>query len=255
LWPAAFLLIAYDGWFLDARRLWWRLAGPVAVILLPMAYDTPASWRDPKIVGATLYAGVIVAVEMTTVMAYTSRHLLNAQRVTEELATRDPLTGMPNRREFENVVEASLRELDFDAADQLALVMLDLDGFKNVNTRLGHHAGDRFLCEVADALAASAREDDFIARVGGDEFVAVLRGVGSDGARAIAERMVGAVAAVGAGVTGQGGRDVTASAGYALYPLHGRTLDELVNAADIALMSIKSGGPSTGRVSRLVVGL
>ena len=85
-------------------------------------------------------------------------------------AERDPLTGLLNRSSFDERLEHALRE----APGSLAVAFIDLDGFKAVNDRLGHAAGDARLCRAARAITGACRDGDFAARVGGDEFAVAL---------------------------------------------------------------------------------
>ncbi|HWH13473.1 MAG TPA: diguanylate cyclase, partial [Miltoncostaeaceae bacterium] len=121
------------------------------------------------------------------------------------LAEHDELTGAANRR---GVMRALERRLADTAGG--ALLVLDLDGFKAVNDRYGHAAGDDLLVAVAAALHARLREGDVVGRLGGDEFAVILPGTGAEGARAIAAVLANAVARAARGA-------VTASCGIALY--------------------------------------
>ncbi|MGH2907107.1 MAG: diguanylate cyclase domain-containing protein [Solirubrobacterales bacterium] len=253
LWPLVFLFIIYEAWFLDSRKVWFRLIGPVAVILMPLLYESPSEIGAPA--GAALYSGVLVAVGLTMVMSYNMLHMERAEEEAERLAKTDARTGLANRREFEKRVQAELDQLGYNDTDALAIVMLDLDNFKNVNTTHGHKAGDELLEDIADALAGCARADDCVARVGGDEFAIVVTDVNAETARTLARRYINAVAACTSRSPLPACNAVTASAGFALYGLHGRTLDALINAADVALMSVKTSGKGVERVSSYVVSL
>jgi diguanylate cyclase (GGDEF)-like protein len=164
----------------------------------------------------------------------------------DRLSLIDPLTGISNRRAFDAFVQDLIDERE--GTGEFAIVMIDLDNFKQVNTSLGHLAGDSVLKAIADALESVGREDDCIARVGGDEFAAVLPDVGIEGARALAVRFVETVA----GTPSARGTQVGASAGFALYPLHGESLDQLMFTADEALMSVKESGKGSARVARAI---
>ena len=121
------------------------------------------------------------------------------------------------------------------------LVMVDLDGFKGVNTRFGHPVGDSVLCTSAAALQRAAREGDIVARLGGDEFAIVLPASDTRAAEAVAERVLHEVrdACLGMELPGLG---VTASVGYSSYPTPSGTVVELMAAADIALRESKVAG-------------
>jgi diguanylate cyclase (GGDEF)-like protein len=122
---------------------------------------------------------------VTTIRDVSQRHDYEVEL--QRLARHDPLTGLPNRRLFSE-------RLDQEMADairhgrSLAVAMLDLDGFKAVNDRHGHPAGDRALCEAAGRLEKVLRRGDLLARIGGEEFAWILPEVHSHGAWAAAER-------------------------------------------------------------------
>jgi diguanylate cyclase (GGDEF)-like protein/putative nucleotidyltransferase with HDIG domain len=159
-------------------------------------------------------------------IALTNARLYEAQ---EQLATRDPLTGLFNHREFH---EAVARELDacrrFGGA--MSVAMLDLDGFKHVNDSAGHAAGDSVLVAAAQALLASCREGDAAFRVGGDEFALVLPGSDATAAQAVARRVAEAI--------GRDGR-VNTSYGVGEWPADGPTKNGVLAGADERLYAMK----------------
>lgn len=157
-------------------------------------------------------------------------------------AGHDPLTGLPNRQQLLDTLSA-----DLDAGAPIAVLFGGVDGFKYVNDSLGHPVGDRILRSVAERLTASARPDDLVARLGGDEFVVVCRGVpiDPDGARAVAQRCIDAVAAP---VEVDGREHVVAvSVGIAIAGHQRTTASELLQEADLAMHSAKTLG--RGRVA------
>ncbi|WP_231376220.1 sensor domain-containing diguanylate cyclase, partial [Magnetospirillum fulvum] len=95
-------------------------------------------------------------------------------------AKHDALTGLPNRRMFEETLDAVLTEAEIEAS-RVAVLLVDLDGFKAINDTRGHDAGDALLCEMARRMAAAVRVGDMVARLGGDEFVIVLAPIDTDG--------------------------------------------------------------------------
>jgi diguanylate cyclase (GGDEF)-like protein len=153
----------------------------------------------------------------------------------EHLATRDGLTGLANRRLFEESLQREVARSHRRKAP-LALVVLDVDHFKHVNDTVGHQAGDAVLREVARAMVGNTKASDLPARYGGDEFVVLLPDCTGDDAFAVAERLRAAVA-----------RDVTAvpvtvSAGVGALPGNAGDGERLVAAADAALYSAKREG-------------
>jgi diguanylate cyclase (GGDEF)-like protein len=158
----------------------------------------------------------------------------------EHQALHDALTGLPNRTLFshriETVVNAGRR------ADRSAAVMLiDLDHFKEINDTLGHHAGDRLLQEVAQRLRASLDEQDTVARLGGDEFGVLLPDLpGHEEASAVAQHLLTQLREPFSidGLT----LEVDASIGIACAPEHGSDVEQLTQRADIAMYAAKEGG-------------
>jgi diguanylate cyclase (GGDEF)-like protein len=157
------------------------------------------------------------------------------------LATRDELTGLINRREFDRVLaEETERARRFKRP--LALVMCDLDYFKNVNDTHGHPAGDAVLKAAAAVLLAGVRTIDRVARVGGEEFAVLLMETDRPEALIAAERMVATMRAKTISLPDGMTVSVTLSAGVAVFPLHGGDAAALVKAADQALYVAKRGG-------------
>jgi len=155
------------------------------------------------------------------------------------LARTDPLTSASNRRHF---LDAAARELSVARryGDPLSVVLFDVDHFKQVNDALGHHGGDETLRTVVEVARRHLREADVLARYGGDEFIALLPHTPAEGARALAERMRGDLAAIT--LPGGQGLRLTISCGVAeLHPGHD-TVDSLVVHADRALFAAKGAG-------------
>lgn len=161
------------------------------------------------------------------------------------LAAHDQLTGLANRTQLQERLSVALaRATSMEAA--LALIFIDLDGFKAVNDELGHGVGDAVLTEVADRLRSVVRSTDVVARFGGDEFVIVCENVNSAVAGRIAEDLRLAVARPYAGLAAR--LSVTASVGLAVIDVAGHpdvTTDDLLNRADNAMYASKNSGKDT----------
>jgi diguanylate cyclase (GGDEF)-like protein/PAS domain S-box-containing protein len=158
----------------------------------------------------------------------------------EELAWTDPLTGLPNRRRLQERAEIAL--WDARAAEEaLAVLFVDLDGFKEVNDRFGHGAGDELLATVARRLGARLRRGDLVARLGGDEFLVVLPGLARETARAEADRIAAELArTVAQPVELPGGPvPVGVSIGVAAFPEDGDAFGDLVHTADLRMYARK----------------
>ncbi|MCB1016610.1 MAG: EAL domain-containing protein [Acidimicrobiales bacterium] len=155
-------------------------------------------------------------------------------------ATHDPLTGLANRAHLVAELDRRLAAA-FSARDPLAVLFIDLDGFKRVNDSLGHTAGDQLLGTLADRLREQARSGDLVSRFGGDEFVVVAEQTGGpDGALGMAHRMIEAIAAP-ADIAGTQMRP-RASIGVALAAESGVTSEMLLRDADAAMYEAKSRG-------------
>ncbi|HEX2864290.1 MAG TPA: EAL domain-containing protein, partial [Deinococcales bacterium] len=186
--------------------------------------------------------GDLVTVHAVTDVTDTAQVL----RDLEDQAFRDQLTGLPNRRLFEDRLAVSLRQAERqDRTD--AIVFLDLDRLKLVNDTLGHAAGDALLRQVAGRLTDGVRKGDTVARLGGDEFTLLLPGLDPGAVDALMRKLLDRLAQpftlAGHPV------NVTGSIGVALYPTHARTPEELLNLADAALYRAKAAGRNTYRLA------
>jgi diguanylate cyclase (GGDEF)-like protein len=158
----------------------------------------------------------------------------------EEMSQTEPLTQLPNRALFRDRAQHALAVADRDAGD-VAILVVDLDNFKEVNDTLGHPSGDLLLREVAGRLSSVLRAADTIARLGGDEFGLVLPDVGgSPGVAEVVARLC-ATLREPIGVDGVP-VNVEASVGAALYPIHGGDVETLVQRADYAMYGAKVAG-------------
>lgn len=154
-----------------------------------------------------------------------------------DMAYRDPLTGLGNRKAFLEQLRVSIEEADTHS-HSLALFYIDLDRFKEVNDRFGHDAGDELLTLIAERLRNSLRDPDRIYRLGGDEFTLLMPGGTRESAQRLADRLLAKMQQPMA--VRQGLIDfVTPSIGIALYPEHANEATSLISAADHAMYQAK----------------
>jgi diguanylate cyclase (GGDEF)-like protein len=167
--------------------------------------------------------------------------ILRRQQNTLRMAARlDHLTGLPNRKALEEVLDDAVDTADHLGGDRIAVLMLDLDGFKQINDTLGHDKGDLVLQEIGRRLHANTFEYDTAARLGGDEFAVVLRQLrDADDVAAVAHRLREALVRP-IDVDGVA-RFIGVSIGAAVYREHGQSSAELLRAADAAMYHAKRG--------------
>jgi diguanylate cyclase (GGDEF)-like protein/hemerythrin-like metal-binding protein/PAS domain S-box-containing protein len=204
--------------------------------------------RDGAVVVVEVRASALASpgVVAVALLDVTERSL--AVRRLRSLAFHDSLTDLPNRSLFfdrlRQTVAAARR-----SRERTAVLLADLDGFKAVNDVYGHAAGDALLQVVARRLAACSREADTVARIGGDEFAAILPGVGGpEQAAAVAERMISALREPFSIVPGE--CRVSVSIGIVLCPDHGTDVDRLIVLADSAMYESKARGKNTFSFAR-----
>ena len=159
----------------------------------------------------------------------------------EQFAYSDPLTGLANRRGMEERLEVAMWEVRAAQDAALAVLFLDLDGFKQVNDAHGHAVGDQLLVTTAHRLSARLRRGDLLARLGGDEFLVVLGGLTAATARDEAARVAGALSAALSEPLVLDGHPVQvgASVGVAVFPDDADDLRGLLHAADVRMYAAK----------------
>ena len=192
-----------------------------------------ASFVPPWVGGAATAAGICLIVLFLIILRRQQAALRMAARL-------DHLTGMANRKALEEALDAAVASAAGPGGDRVAVLMLDLDGFKQVNDTLGHDKGDLVLQEIGRRLHANTFEYDTAARLGGDEFAVVLRQLReADDVATVAHRLREALIRP-IDVDGVA-RFIGASIGAAVYREHGQTSAELLRAADAAMYQAKRG--------------
>lgn len=161
-----------------------------------------------------------------------------------QTAVTDELTGLPNARSLYLELDGEIARASRNGVT-LAVMMLDMDGFKQVNDDLGHAEGNRALQQTARALRACCREYDYAARMGGDEFVVLMPEIGREAAADRIERLDEAVRAIGRQIGV--GEALGLSAGVAFYPTDGTDADQLISCADARMYEMKREHHARGR--------
>lgn len=186
--------------------------------------------------GLTAPDGTITHVVATGIDVTERRRL---ERRLRHLADHDDLTGLINRRRFQEELQRHLAEGRRYGLTG-ALLVLDLDGFKLVNDTHGHSAGDRVLCAVADALQSRLRGSDIVARLGGDEFAVLLPRETPAEAELVCRSLEHAIPAE---VSTPGGRRMEVSVGFASFVEGVVSVDDVLAAADASMYAVKHGRP------------
>jgi diguanylate cyclase (GGDEF)-like protein len=196
--------------------------------------------RQLLVVGAVMAGGMMVFAAYFVRSRRETAQRVAAEREARRLAMEDPLTGLPNRRQFEDALKTALGSPP-RAGGSHGLLLLDLNGFKRVNDVHGHPIGDQVLIGVGNRLKAAVRENDLVARLGGDEFAVLAQHlVGPDAAASIALRIAEQLKEP---IAAHGGRhQVSTAIGISLIPQDGHDGPEVLRKADIALYRAKAQG-------------
>lgn len=181
---------------------------------------------------AACLAAVGVGIVLLVRRLRTSHEALWAQ------ARRDELTGVGNYLALHEQLAAEIARHTRHGRE-FALILLDLDGFKQVNERYGHLEGDRLLAEIGGSLRKEVRAEDSVFRQGGDEFAVIVPEVNAEEAGEVGKRLRGRIAQRGFGSDEL--RPLSAATGFAMFPSDGRSVDELLGVADADLFAAKPG--------------
>ena len=214
--------------------------GTLVAFGIGVSGEAPLDWRTAVAEGALLLPLALIAVGGSAAVGRQLLSQLNLHRDASDRAQYDVLTGVLNRRAFERRLDDWIRYPRGDDAG-FAVLFVDLDRFKFVNDTFGHVVGDQLLIAIARVLMGHVREDDLVARQGGDEFVVALAGVrDAESAAAIASKLV---QLLGAPFKIEGKLlTVSASIGVSLYPRDGEDVQAIIQSADAAMYAVKTGG-------------
>jgi len=221
---------------------------PLVLNVALSTHEIEGAWgAKAVIIGSVVLALCGLTVFLSLLYGRDLRRRVALQAELAELSRTDALTGLPNRRHFEETFErvwAAARRTH----RHLSLLVVDADHFKRYNDRYGHAVGDEVLKGLAACLGASVhRPDDLVARVGGEEFVVLLPETDQDGALRIAGKLHEAVAALAIPSAGIGAGSVTVSIGLAVGPADATLPNDLYRLADAALYAAKEGGRNQTR--------
>ncbi len=242
------------------------LTGGITLVLSALELLRDSVWGahfNPALVGWHVTSHGLTTAAMMTVAAIVSRRLdqYTQERdllladlrgfnlVLQDMATRDPLTGLYNHGFLQERLEQEINRAA-RSGSRLALAMLDLDRFKQVNDTFGHQVGDEVLRRLAHILRESLRSSDVAARYGGEEIAVILPETDADGAAAVLERVRQLLESAAVDVPGgQKLTGITLSAGVAVYPDAATDRHALIRAADDALYAAKAAGRNRIRVA------
>ena len=236
-----------NGFRYGVRYLAW--SGIMGAVGIATLFAGAPAWTGNVMIGLGILFSHVVVTGYTGVLL---RQLRQSQDDLERMARSDTLTGLPNRRYF---MDRLSRLVAAPARRHLACLYLELDGFKGVNDRLGHNAGDELLHSVATALVGCVRSTDFVARLGGDEITVLLDDISCQAdAKTVADRIIRVIEAIDH-IAGQPVA-VSVSIGISFVEANGeeeRQLfsDELLRTADEAMYAAKKSGKGRSQLVSL----
>jgi len=218
--PVLVLPMLYVAYFFPPRYAWPLAALEVATYASPLLWTSGGHLLLQRTLGyAVAYAGLTLTIQ------FLKRRLLEAEREQRTMAHEDPLTGLANRRAFDAGLNAALA----GGQRRFALLLIDVDAFKQINDHYGHSTGDRVLRELAAHASAEVRAGDLLARIGGDELALFAPGAGRDAALRLAEALRLAAARVS---PGHDAAPISITVSHAVFPEDGVDRATLMRALD-----------------------
>jgi diguanylate cyclase (GGDEF)-like protein len=225
-----------------------RSIDDISVLQAPTWWTSEHALESFSVVGLMVLASLAWIVILRHRVALQTRALRGSEERLRHLSEHDALTGLPNRNLLNDRCQTSLkRAVRFQTC--LGVLMVDADEFKVINDALGHQAGDKLLCELAERLCRCVRETDTVARIGGDEFIVLLPDLRIPAeAESIAAKIVAAVAHPYQ--IDQTQAVIAVSVGVVTYPEAGKDLETLMHCADEAMYAAKEKGKNSFQVFR-----
>lgn len=239
--PMLVTTLLYAAFFFPTKWAWPLSIELILVAGTPLLYDSSAVDEAFLPNYVALVAGFLSA---TWVLVGLKKRLLEAELHQRDIAHRDPLTGVANRRHFDVMLQQELAQRVQPSGRRMAdesplgLLVIDLDDFKGINDNYGHPVGDSVLRQVAERIQSILRSTDTLARIGGDEFAVIAPGAHGEGARLLAEAIRNAISTH---YSDAGIPLPTASVGWAIFPEEGEDFETLIRAADERMLSRKRG--------------
>jgi diguanylate cyclase (GGDEF)-like protein len=228
--PVLVLPMLYVAYFFPPRYAWPLAALEIATYASPLLYADGGHLLVQRTLGyAVAYAGLTLTIQ------FLKRRLVEAERHQRRMAHQDPLTGLANRRAFDTALDAALS----GAHSRFALLLIDVDAFKQINDRFGHTTGDRVLHELAAHASAEVRAADCLARIGGDELALVAPGAGREAALRLADALRAAARRV---KPAREAPPISITVSHAVFPLDGTDRTTLMRALDHELHAGKVAG-------------
>jgi diguanylate cyclase (GGDEF)-like protein len=224
-----FFLLFYATYFYRRHDAFPYVLGCVAVALMPLFYDSSAV--DGGYIGELIVVCPVYLL-LGLLIIKGKELLVGLREHAEALALLDPLTELPNRRAMLDWLSA-----ETERETPTGLMIVDLDGFKDVNTAHGYPAGDAVLRDAAARLRHCVRTDDVVARLGGDEFAVLAPGATQEAMTLLAERTLRSLRDLR-----HQDMSLTASVGWVIYPDDAQSVDDLIAAADFCLRGAKLTG-------------
>jgi diguanylate cyclase (GGDEF)-like protein len=244
------MLIGFCAYFFTPRAAVPYILACVAVLAMPLMYEPDSVHSE---LPATVWVALCTFAAVGGVIIVGKQQQLALRDKAHQLSLRDSLTGLANRRALAELLGGHAGGSRQE--DSIGLLLVDLDNFKDANTLHGFPAGDRVLAQVGEALRSVARSGDIVARLGGDEFAIVGYGVNQEGMELLAARALERIQHF-CSTLDFAGLDITASAGWAVFPDNVAAVEGLLTVADLSLRAAKATGknrshPPVTELSRL----